>query len=153
MVECGCDAASDADGVLVLGDADGSRVRLWHRVASDDGVIDACVEIAHTTDTASLRSATHRVTLAVVAEELTPFLNGLAADFAGWAGERTWQNLDGDLEVGARHVTGGYADLRWTLCSRPYGWVRPWSASVTVRVEAGEQMRGLAADMHRFLHG
>jgi hypothetical protein len=65
---------------------------------------------------------------------------------------RSWRNLDRDVEVGARHVTGGYVDLQWTLRSRPYEWVRPWSASATIRVEAGEQMRRLTADMHRFLH-
>lgn len=145
------------DEGLVIGETGGAQVRLWHRVDSDDGmddgVIDVCVEITHTTETVAVRTLAHGVTLVVIEDGPATFLAGLAADFAGWSGERTWRNLDGDIEIGARHVSGGYVDLRWTLRSRPYGWVRPWHASVTVRVEAGEQMRRLAADVHHFLRG
>jgi hypothetical protein len=145
------DLGADGDGAVVLGEPGGARVRMWNRVASDDGVIQACAEITTSTETESLSAAVHGVTLVVAGEDLTPFLTELVERFAGWDGVRTWRNLDGDIEVGARHVTGGYVDLQWTLRSRSYEWVRPWSASATVRVESGEQMRRLTADMYRFL--
>ena len=136
----------------MLGEKGGAQVRLWDRIASDDGMIDVCVELTHTTETMALRTAAHGVTL-VITRELTSFLDGLVADFAGWPGERTWQNLDGDIEIAAQHVSRGYVDLRWTLRPRPYDWVRPWQASITMRVEAGEELRRLAADVTHFLHG
>ena len=151
-MECVYDSEAESDGAVVLGEPGGAQVRLWNHVVSDDEVIQVCAEITVKTETESLSAAVHGVTLSVMGEDLTPFLTELEEQFPGWDGPRTWQNLDGDVEVEARHVTGGYVDLQWTLRSRPYAWVRPWAASATVRVESGEQMRRLTADMYRFLH-
>jgi hypothetical protein len=151
-VECVYDPDAEGDIAVVLGEPGGPQLRLWNPVVSHDEVIKACADLTVRTETESLRAAVHGVTLGVMGEDLTSFLAELEEHFAGWDGVRTWQNLDRVIEVGARHVTGGYVDLEWTLRSRPYFWVPPWSASATVRVEAGEQMRRLTADMYRFLH-
>ncbi|MET9255809.1 DUF6228 family protein [Streptomyces sp. NPDC003717] len=81
---------------------------------------------------------------------LTAFLEELATDLQGWAGERSWQTDDRDLTVSAVFRSGGHVGLTWTV--RP--WPRAdggWSASVTTWLEAGEQMTALAAGIRRFL--
>ncbi|MFJ9766371.1 DUF6228 family protein [Streptomyces erythrochromogenes] len=81
---------------------------------------------------------------------LARFLEQLAADFRGWDGERHWRSDDRDLGVSAAFGPGGYVDLTWTL--RPWRHdAGGWSASVTTRLEAGEQMASLAADVRHFL--
>ncbi len=149
-MECAYDPGTDA--AVTLHEPNGAQVRLWNRVASDDGVIDVCVEIVTSAETNSLKATAHGVTLAVMGEDLTPFLHELAETFTGWEGTRTWRNLDRDIEIGATYASRGYVDLTWTLRSRPYAWGPNWTASVTIRVEAGEQLRTLTADMYRFLH-
>ncbi|MFJ2774095.1 DUF6228 family protein [Streptomyces sp. NPDC087300] len=82
--------------------------------------------------------------------ELAVFLEGLAADYRGWDGERKWQNDDRDLAVSAVFRSGGHVGLTWTL--RPWTHAAGgWSASVTTWLEAGEQMAALAADVRVFL--
>ncbi|WP_017595940.1 DUF6228 family protein [Nocardiopsis potens] len=81
---------------------------------------------------------------------LALFLEGLAADYRGWDGERRWRTDDRDLAVSAVFRSGGYVGLTWTL--RP--WPKAaggWSASVTTWLEAGEQMASLAAGIRHFL--
>ncbi|MFI8896290.1 DUF6228 family protein [Streptomyces paradoxus] len=84
--------------------------------------------------------------------DLSVFLDELAADYRGWAGERSWQTNDRDLAVSAVFRSGGHIGLTWTL--RP--WPKAsgnWSASVTTWLEAGEQMTSLATDVRAFLAG
>ncbi|MEU2929752.1 DUF6228 family protein [Streptomyces sp. NPDC007251] len=83
---------------------------------------------------------------------LAAFLDELAAGYRGWDGERDWQTDDGDLVLSAVFRAGGHVGLTWSL--RP--WQKAaggWSASVTTRVEAGEQMALLASEVRRFLSG
>lgn len=80
---------------------------------------------------------------------LTAFLQGLATDYRGWDGERSWHTDDRDLTVSAAFRSGGYVGLTWTL--RPWTWAAGgWGASVTTWLEAGEQMTSLAADVRAF---
>ncbi|MET3985634.1 DUF6228 family protein [Streptomyces sp. PvR034] len=82
--------------------------------------------------------------------DLAPFLEGLASDYRGWDGERSWETNDKDLTVAAVFRSGGYVGLTWAL--RP--WPRAaggWAASVTTWLEAGEQMSSFATDVRRFL--
>lgn len=81
--------------------------------------------------------------------DLAAFVDGLAAAWAGWPGERRWSSADGDLLVDAVHDGRGHVTLGATL--RGPGPVGAWSARVAVEVEAGEQMRRLAADLHALL--
>ncbi|WP_236241429.1 DUF6228 family protein [Streptomyces sp. CC228A] len=82
--------------------------------------------------------------------DLTTFLDALAADYWGWAGERTWHTMDRDLAVSAVFRSGGYIGLTWTI--RPWRSVAgDWSTSVTTWLEAGEQMSSFASDIRHFL--
>jgi Family of unknown function (DUF6228) len=78
---------------------------------------------------------------------LTGFLDGLAADFRGWAGTRSW--AVNHLELGAAFHSGGHVELRWTL--RPWVTRSVWEASVTTWIEGGQQMAELAASVKDFL--
>lgn len=75
---------------------------------------------------------------------LPRFLEGLAADFRGWDGGRTWRALEDQLVVVAKWQSLGHVELRFEL--RPNTFA-PWSATATVMLEAGEQMRRAAADL------
>ncbi|MFF4341217.1 DUF6228 family protein [Kitasatospora sp. NPDC001540] len=83
---------------------------------------------------------------------LAGFLAALAADFRGWAGERSWHNADGDLALRAVFRSGGHVDLTWAL--RPWRAADgDWRAEATTRLEAGEQLAALAAEVAAFLDG
>ncbi|WP_326733548.1 DUF6228 family protein [Streptomyces sp. NBC_01022] len=84
------------------------------------------------------------------ADDLAPFLEGIAADYRGWDGERSWQTGDRDLSVSAVFRSGGHVGLTWTLRPCPEA-VGGWGASVTTWLEAGEQMASLASDIRQFL--
>ncbi|WP_028564530.1 DUF6228 family protein [Salinispora tropica] len=79
---------------------------------------------------------------------LPDFISQLAADYRGWADERTWQA--NHLTVRATFHSGGHVALTWQL--QP--WVSrsdAWQASITTWLEGGEQMSNLAADLREFL--
>ncbi len=82
--------------------------------------------------------------------DLSVFLQGLAADYRGWPGERSWQTSNRDLTVSAVFRTGGYVGLTWALRPWPQA-AGGWGASVTTWLEAGEQMTSLTADLRAFL--
>jgi Family of unknown function (DUF6228) len=152
-VDCVYDAEAGEDTALSMGEPQGPWVRLWNRLDPwGDGSVEVCAELASGSDNESLTATAHGVRLGVMGETLSGFLGDLAEDFAGWAGVRGWKTLDGDLEVAAEHVSGGYVDLTWTLSASMYSRRPRWTASVVVRAEAGEQMRRLAASMYRLLN-
>lgn len=147
------DADVAGDNAVTLGEPRGGpRIRLWNRIVPEENVIKVCAEIAVASATDNLVAAVHGVQLAVMGEDLTPFLDALAEGYAGWEGVRTWRSLYREVEIGAVSISGGHVELTWTL--RPDWNVAGdmWKASVTVSVEAGEQMRAVAADVYRFLH-
>jgi hypothetical protein len=80
-------------------------------------------------------------------DDLTRFLEGLADDFRGWDGERFWSV--NHLALRAVFHSRGHVSLTSTL--RPWISRDTWEASITTWQEAGEQMTGLAADVHQFL--
>ncbi|WP_425464086.1 DUF6228 family protein [Nocardia pseudobrasiliensis] len=65
---------------------------------------------------------------------LLEFLDGLAADFRGWTGERIWRT--NHLTLDASFGSGGHIQLDWTLC--PTTISPPWRTTVTTCIEAGE---------------
>lgn len=81
-------------------------------------------------------------------QDLSDFMDGLATDFRGWKGERSW--VGSHLKLTALFHSGGHVELCWTL--QP--WVSgqdSWEASVTTWVEGGQQLTNLAADIRVFL--
>lgn len=75
------------------------------------------------------------------------FLTGLAEDFRGWTGERTWESFYGELAVSATHESRGHVRLRWRLASGD------WTLTTTTIADAGEDMRRMAADVHELEQG
>jgi hypothetical protein len=78
---------------------------------------------------------------------LPGFMAGLAADFRGWAGTRSW--AVNHLRLTAAFHSGGHVELCWTV--RPWITRSDWEASVTTWIEGGQQMTELAAAMKDFL--
>ncbi|MFH7594315.1 DUF6228 family protein [Streptomyces racemochromogenes] len=83
------------------------------------------------------------------AGDLTDFLEGLAYDFRGWEGERTW--VTNRLVLTATFQAGGHVQLRWALRAGVFA-EDAWECSVTTTLEAGEQMSRLSSELRRFLH-
>ncbi|WP_406210478.1 DUF6228 family protein [Kitasatospora sp. NBC_01560] len=81
-------------------------------------------------------------------EYLFDFLDGLAADFRGWDGERTWQT--NHLALSATFHSGGHVCVTWSIQPRLTAR-QTWAASITTWLEAGQQMADLAADVRDFL--
>jgi hypothetical protein len=81
-------------------------------------------------------------------EYLPDFLDGLAADFRGWTGERSWGT--DQLTLRASFHSGGHVELTWIL--RPWApHQNQWEASVITWVEGGEQLTAPAADVRDLL--
>jgi hypothetical protein len=152
-VDCVYDDSVGEDTALTLGDPSGPQVRLWNRVDPwSDGSVRICAQLVLPGADESLTATSHDITVGVAEEQLSTFLDGLAEAFTGWENVRTWKTLSQDLRIDAEYFSGGYTDLTWTLSSRPHGRRSKWSASVTMRIEAGQQMRRLTAAMYRFLN-
>ncbi|MEV6381733.1 DUF6228 family protein [Streptomyces sp. NPDC051773] len=67
---------------------------------------------------------------------LTEFLDGLARDFRGWEGVRSWVN--NELVVAATFGSGGHVCLSWTL--RADVLSSGWEHTVTTVIDAGEEL-------------
>jgi hypothetical protein len=81
---------------------------------------------------------------------LPEWARGLAEDWRGWCGERIWRSLEDDMIIKASHDGRGHVALRVTLRG-PKGYLPDaWHASATVRLDAGEEMTGLAAAVRAF---
>lgn len=63
---------------------------------------------------------------------LTEFLDGLARDFRGWEGERSWVN--NELVVAATFGSGGHVSLSWTLRADVFS--SGWECTVTTVIDA-----------------
>ncbi|GLZ32516.1 hypothetical protein Lesp02_47040 [Lentzea sp. NBRC 105346] len=121
----------------------------WIRLfdATYDGYVSSfSVEIGFEHGTV-LASMGHVVDLG----DLSGFLSGLAEDFTGWDDTRTWHAAYRDVQLDAVFRSLGHVDLTWTMRSAEWSDCR-WSASVTVTLDAGEDMRTLASDVRHVLH-
>jgi hypothetical protein len=93
---------------------------------------------------ASLRVSAHYAT---GFDELVAFLSGLASDWRGWPGERTYESLEHDLRLTATH--DGHVQLvvqLWEPFAR-----NGWSATAVVQLDPGEEMTGAAGDVAALL--
>lgn len=137
----------DDQAVELVSNDHETRVRLWNRVDPwGEGSIQICVEAGGD----GLCAAAHGVTLAFMGDTLTPFLDHLADQFAGWDGALSWSSLEPGLGISAAHHSRGHVVLSWTV--GPADPPAAWSASVEITVEAGEQLRRFASDVSRFLN-
>ncbi|MFE9647453.1 DUF6228 family protein [Streptomyces sp. NPDC006365] len=120
---------------------------------SDRSLVDAdCAHYAVELWAPGLSSRVDGVVAWIRDADLASFLDRLAADFHGWDGARTWHTIDEDLALSAVFRSGGHVGLTWTL--RPWRtFPGSWTASVTIWLEAGEQLAAAASDIRHFLEG
>ncbi|MFJ4649785.1 DUF6228 family protein [Nocardia sp. NPDC088792] len=125
-----------------------TRVRLWHRtVPYSDDFVAVCVELSGAGMVASMRGLILDV---YAGRSLPAFVSALERDFAGWQGIRTWESMDHELQIEARHLNLGHVRLDWSLNRQPSESLS-WAATVVTYLEAGEQLRQFAAAIHRFV--
>ncbi|WP_020554040.1 DUF6228 family protein [Embleya scabrispora] len=149
--------STDPDDVIIrCNDNPAIRIRLRDAVSPDDEVAaryPASRLVHYTVEIQAPGMAAHLdrvVGWTGEAREIAGFLTDLARDFGGWDGERRWHTDDRDLTVTAVFRSGGRVELTWELRPRRMGGCG-WAASVTLVVEAGEQLAMLAADVRQFL--
>lgn len=79
--------------------------------------------------------------------DLVVFFTELERDWRGWDGVRSWESLEGDLLIAARHEHG-HVVLRVTLRYSVAEWGRAgWSATADLTVDPGEQLSGVVRDL------
>ena len=82
---------------------------------------------------------------------LTSWATELAQSYCGWEGVRSWKSLEHDLGIDASRDGRGHVSLRFVVRG-PRGYEPDaWEASVCVNLDAGEDMRRLAAEIAAFL--
>ena len=82
-------------------------------------------------------------------QDLDAFFDRLVASWRGWQGEQVWEALEHQMSIAASHDGLGHVRLRVTL--RQDHLPDSWEASATFVVDAGEDLRGLAGRIARFL--
>src|SRR5262249_54274306 len=85
--------------------------------------------------------------------DLADFFDGLAEDWRGWDGVRTWESAEGDLRIEALHEYG-HVHLRVTIRSQGPGWGDDgWSATADLKLDPGDQLQQVAVQLADFAHG
>ena len=79
--------------------------------------------------------------------DLADLFGRLEHDWRGWPGVRSWESVEGDLKVEARHEYG-HVQLRVTLRRLGAGWGNlGWTAVADLTIEPGEQLTRIASEM------
>jgi hypothetical protein len=81
---------------------------------------------------------------------LDDWWQGLADSFRGWEGEKTWESLEHDASLSARHDRTGHVTARVTLRG-PLGYQPVWEASATFAFDAGKQLIHVASEVSEFM--
>jgi Family of unknown function (DUF6228) len=68
---------------------------------------------------------------------LGEFFGGLAREWRGWDGERTWESLEGEVALRATHDRVGHVRLAVELVDRSGDIGYSWSARGGLMLEAG----------------
>lgn len=76
--------------------------------------------------------------------DLRRYFNGLATAWRGWSGTRTYESIEGELLLEARH-TGSHVELHFTLQDRlsPKGWC----IRGKLTLDAGEELSRASEDI------
>ena len=82
-------------------------------------------------------------------DELVRFFRGLAADWRGWPGERTYESLEHELRLVAIHDGHVRIAVQLRQSSLPDGW----SASGEFRVDPGVELTRAAESVTGLLSG
>ena len=78
--------------------------------------------------------------------DLVRFFESMEEDWRGWAGERAWLSLEGELTLTARHL-GSTVVVAVELHSFLHPADGNWQASLEIRVDAGAQLSAIAGDL------
>lgn len=81
--------------------------------------------------------------------DLAEFFEGMAREWRGWSGSRSWRSLEGDLEITAEHHR--HVRLRVALRGDPYR--SDWRVSATIELEPGEELSAAAAEVRALVSG
>jgi hypothetical protein len=117
-----------------------------------DGYIDTIATELHEQGMTASTVAEIEGIYADSATTLSGFVGGLAADWRGWNGIRTWTAMKRKLAIDAQHDGRGRVSLGVTL--RAAGLDvddTAWSARAVFVLEAGEEMTRFAAELTHVL--
>lgn len=79
--------------------------------------------------------------------DLVAYFADLETRWRGWHGERSWESLEHDLRLDARHAYG-HVQVRVTLRAERASWGSDgWTATADLTVEPGEQLSTICRDL------
>jgi hypothetical protein len=85
---------------------------------------------------------------------LAEFFAELAADWRGWAGERRWRALGGEMAIEASHDGRAHVLIAVTIKRPQLTFVKDaWSARIVFTLDAGEQLTAVTRDLASVLAG
>nr|WP_276310093.1 DUF6228 family protein [Nocardioides speluncae] len=80
-------------------------------------------------------------------QDLADFFGGMADAWRGWLDARSWESIEGDLRLEARHEHGRVR-LTVTLRHDRAGWTNHgWRVTADLGMEPGEQLAQIARDV------
>ncbi|KQZ70883.1 DUF6228 family protein [Nocardioides sp. Root151] len=86
-------------------------------------------------------------------DDLANFFADLADAWRGWLGTRTWESLEGDLKIEARHDYG-HVGLTITVRRDQAEWGNHgWRVTGDLTIEPGEQLSQIAGDLVALARG
>jgi len=134
------------DGIELVADDGQARVRLLapQRPYADD-FVDFRVDLQDHGLSATTGVRT------IEGDGLASWAKTLADSYAGWDGEQSWESLERDARIHARHDGRGHLMLRFVIRGPRAYDEAAWEASVSVNLDAGEDMRCLAREIDAFL--
>jgi hypothetical protein len=134
------------DGIELVADHGRARVRLLapQRPFSDE-LVDFRIELQDhgLNAVAGVRT--------IEGDGLALWVTSLADTYAGWDGEQSWESLERDARIEARHDGCGHVTLRFVIRGPRAYELAAWEASVSVTLDAGEDIAGLAREIKSFL--
>ena len=80
---------------------------------------------------------------------LLSFFEGLASNWRGWDGEKTFDSIEGDLTLTAKH--DGHVRIAFEL--REYAGATPWTAKGDLTLDPGEELTAAAQSLRDLLAG
>lgn len=79
----------------------------------------------------------------------TSLFEDLAKNWRGWAGDKRWESIEGDLKLSCSSDSVGHIEILIELSSVVSNPVDGWDVRGTLVVEAG-QLESIAMDVKRF---
>jgi hypothetical protein len=142
---------TDEEDCLVLAPVGSAQRWVVHKPVdfSGDGYLHS-MEVEASDDGISAR--TSATIEGQTSQNLCDFLNGLARDWRGWSGTRSWTSLEDQMTLDADHDGVGHVTLAVSLRrARRTCDIDAWSARIVLTLEAGEQLSQFADAADHFL--